>query len=38
MLDKVFGSLCYDRDLSCYHRDYCVKNLEESILQTEGVR
>lgn len=38
MVDKAFGSLCYDRDLSCYHRDYCVKNLEESILETEGVR
>ncbi len=35
MVDKAFGSLCYDSDLSAYTRDYCVKNLQESILETE---
>ena len=36
MVDKAFGSLCYDFDLSRYTRDYCVKNYQESILETEG--
>lgn len=35
MVDKAFGSLCYDFELSRYSRDYCVKNLQESILETE---
>lgn len=35
MVDKAFGSLCYDFELSQYHRDYCLKNLQESILETE---
>lgn len=35
MVDKAFGSLCYDRELSKYSQDYCVKNLQESILETE---
>lgn len=33
---KAFGSLCYDRSLSDYPRDYCVKSFEESIAETEG--
>lgn len=33
--DKAFGSLCYDRELSAYPRNYCVKNFRESILETE---
>lgn len=36
MVDKAFGSLCYDFELSCYPRDYCLKTLEESILETEN--
>lgn len=36
MVDKAFGSLCYDHSLSQYTRDYCVKTLEESIWETEG--
>lgn len=36
-VDKAFGSLCYDRSLSDYPEDYCVKSLETSILETEGV-
>ena len=35
IVDKAFGSLCYDYELSRYSRDYCVKNLQESILETE---
>lgn len=36
IVDKAFGSLCYDFELSKYHKDYCVKNLTESILETEA--
>lgn len=36
IVDKAFGSLCYDFELSRYSRDYCVKSLEESILETES--
>lgn len=35
MADKAFGSLCYDRSLSDYPRDYCVKSYPESITETE---
>lgn len=35
IVDKAFGSLCYDFELSRYDRDYCVKSLQESILETE---
>lgn len=35
IVDKAFGSLCYDLELSRYSRDYCVKDLQESILETE---
>lgn len=35
-VDKAFGSLCYDFALSDYPKDYCRKNLEDSIRETEG--
>ena len=35
LVDKAFGSLYYDFTLSEYSRNYCVKNLQESILETE---
>lgn len=35
IVDKAFGSLCYDFELSRYNRDYCVKDFRESILETE---
>ena len=35
IVDKAFGSLCYDFELSGYPSDYCVKTLEESIMETE---
>lgn len=34
-VNKAFGSLVYDRSLSDYNRDYCVKTLEQSIAETE---
>ena len=33
--DKAFGSLCYDRTLSDYPVNYCVKNLREAVFATE---
>ena len=36
MADKAFGSLCYDRSLSDYPKNYCVKSFDQSILETEG--
>ena len=35
LVDKAFGSLCYDQELSKYPKDYCIKSLQESILETE---
>ncbi len=35
IVDKAFGSLCYDFALSAYEKDYCVKTFQESILETE---
>ena len=35
IVDKAFGSLCYDFELSRYSKDYCVKDFQESILETE---
>lgn len=34
-VNKAFGSLCYDRQLSAYGSGYCVKTLAESIVETE---
>lgn len=36
IVDKAFGSLCYSFELSKYDKAYCVKNLTESILETEN--
>ena len=35
IVDKAFGSLCYDYELSRYSKDYCVKDFQDSILETE---
>ncbi len=35
IVDKAFGSLCYDASLSAYSKEYCLKTLEESIEETE---
>lgn len=37
MVDKAFGSLCYDQKLSQYPQDYCIRNLHDSILETEKI-
>lgn len=34
-VDKAFGSLCYDRELSRYPRDYQIVDLADAIAQTE---
>lgn len=35
MVDKAFGSLCYDREVSAYPVKYCLKTLTESVSETE---
>ncbi len=37
LVNKAFGSLCYDFELSRYKQDYCIRNLEDSIRETEEV-
>lgn len=34
--DKAFGSMYYDRALSDYPKNYCIKSFDQSILETEG--
>lgn len=34
--DKAFGSLCYDFELSRYPKNYWLKNLNESVRETEN--
>ena len=36
MVDKAFGSLCYDPSLSDYPKNYCVTDFDASISETEG--
>lgn len=35
MVNKAFGSLCYDRSLSDYPKAYCVTDFAQSITETE---
>lgn len=35
LVDSAFGSLCYEQELSRYKENYCVKNLYDSIVETE---
>ena len=37
LVNKAFGSLCYDQEISRYKQDYCIVNLEDSIRETECV-
>ena len=37
LVNKAFGSLCYDQKLSRYKQPYCIKTLKESIEETEGI-
>ena len=35
LVNKAFGNLCYDFELSRYKQDYCVVDLDTSIMETE---
>ncbi|MEH7225236.1 NAD-dependent epimerase/dehydratase family protein [Bacillus sp. JJ1566] len=35
LINKVFGSLVYDKELSGYKKNYRIRDLKESILETE---
>ena len=35
LVNKAFGNLCYDFELSRYKQDYCVVGLDTSIMETE---
>lgn len=35
LVNKAFGSLSYDMELSVYHQQYCVLSLQESLIATE---
>jgi len=35
LVNKAFGSLCYDHEMSRYKQDYCIMNLSDSIRETE---
>ena len=35
LVNKAFGSLCYDHEISTYKEKYCLTNLEDSIRITE---
>lgn len=37
LVNKAFGSLCYDQEMSRYRQPYCKKTLKESIEETEGI-
>lgn len=37
LVDKAFGSLVYDQEMSRYKVPYCKKSLAESIKETEGI-
>jgi len=36
LVNKAFGNLSYDMELSEYKEDYCIYSLEESIKLTEN--
>lgn len=36
LADKAFGSLCYDKELSAYSENYCVKDFLEAVAATES--
>lgn len=38
IVNKVFGSLFYDKEISIYKVNYQNKSFEESILETEGIK
>ena len=36
LVNKAFGSLWYDQEISSYKQEYCLVSLEESIKETES--
>ena len=38
MVHKAFGNLCYEMEMSEYKADYRIKNLKDSIEETENLR
>ncbi len=36
LVNKAFGSMCYDKSISEYKLDYCICSLQESIERTES--
>jgi len=38
MVNKAFGNLVYEKNMSEYKKNYCMRNLEESIRLTEEVK
>ena len=36
LVNKAFGNLCYDKDLSTYKSDYCKYSLKQSVTKTES--
>lgn len=38
MVNKAFGNLVYEKDMSAYKKNYCMRDLEESIRLTEEVK
>lgn len=35
LVNKAFGSLCYEQEMSKYPQEYCLTNLQESLKETE---
>ena len=35
MAEKAFGSLCYEKSLSAYSKNYCITSFDQSIIETE---
>lgn len=38
MVNKAFGNMVYEKNMSIYKENYCVRSLEQSIQLTEGVK
>ena len=36
LVNKVFGNMYYEKEMSIYHKDYNCVSFEESILRTES--
>lgn len=35
ILDKIYGNLAYDKEMSVYNRSYCITDFKQSITETE---